>query len=45
MPGEAVKKTNQIFGSFLIWTNQFPVSFTVFFKKMLELTIFFTDTI
>ena len=38
MPGEVWKKTNQIFSSFLIWTNQFSVSFNAF----LELRIFFT---
>ena len=33
MLGEARKRTNQTFDSFLIWTNQFPVSFTTFFWK------------
>ena len=40
MPEEAGKRTNQIFGSILIWTNQFPVSFTAFFEKMPEVRIF-----
>ena len=31
MPEEKGKRTNQIFDSVLIWTNQFPVSFTVSF--------------
>ena len=31
---EVGKNTSQIFDSFLIWTNQFPVSFTAFFEKM-----------
>ena len=45
IPGEAREKTNQLFNSFLIWTNQVPVSFTVFFEKMPELRMFFTDTV
>ena len=44
MPGEAGKRTNPIFNSFLIWTNQFPVSFTAFLEKMPELRMFFTDS-
>ena len=45
MSWEVGKNTSQIFDSFLIWTNQFPVSFTAFFEKMPELKMFFTDTV
>ena len=35
----------KVFDSFLVWTKQCPVSFTAFFEKMPELTMFFTDTV
>ena len=42
---EVGKWTNQIFDSFLIWTSQFPVSFTPFIETIPKLRMFLTDTI
>ena len=45
MPREARKRTNQIFDSFLIWTNQFLVSFTASFWEDARAEDFFIDMV